>query len=74
MSRVDGSMAWGYFLGKMSIKQISRFYKHVVHLFALKQNQCIEFLILSGKWIELLLVGNINGLIAYHKSQLYRTK
>lgn len=43
----------------------------VVHPCALKQNQCIEFVILSGKWIELLLVGYINHLIGYHKCELH---
>lgn len=32
------------------------FTDHVVHPLALKQNQCIEFVILPGKFVELLLL------------------
>lgn len=61
----------GMFLRKKCLEnRYPDFTGHVVHPFALKQNQCIEFVILSGKWIELLLVDNIYSLIAYHKCQL----
>lgn len=48
-TRVDGSMAWECFLGKTCRKQIPGLMDHVVHIFALKQNQCVGFVILSGK-------------------------
>lgn len=61
-------------------KDIQGFADHLVHPFALnpfahpfalKQNQYVEFIVISGKWTELFLVGNINSLIAYQKCQLY---
>lgn len=75
-TRMDGSMAWGCFFGKKSRKQISRFYGPCSPSLGTETKSVHRICNSVWKICRITFIGNINGLIVYHKYQLhsYNTK